>query len=143
MLTAMRRALQLAMPTAKDDPRELHVVILDNDAITRMNEDFLGHEGPTDVISFDLRDEQAFDESAETSVAGEIYVGLGVAREAARKYTTTLGYEVMLYIAHGMLHLAGEDDLEPEPKARMRAAETRVMDVLQREFNLTELFACE
>ena len=45
-----------------------------------------------------------------------------------------------LYIVHGMLHAAGEDDLEESARLSMRAAETRLLTALDREFSFAELF---
>jgi probable rRNA maturation factor len=37
----------------------------------------------------------------------------------------------LLYVAHGWLHLAGYDDLEPAARRRMRGAERRAMRILR------------
>jgi probable rRNA maturation factor len=37
----------------------------------------------------------------------------------------------MLYVVHGWLHLAGYDDLRPQKKRLMRAAEKRAMTLLR------------
>ena len=45
-----------------------------------------------------------------------------------------------LYIVHGMLHAAGEDDLEDSARLSMRAAEARLLTALAREFSFAGLF---
>jgi probable rRNA maturation factor len=85
------------------DLEEIEVSLLDDAAIAEVNERFLSHTGPTDVITFDH---------------GEILIGVGVARENAAAFGKTLKEEVALYIVHGLLHLNGWED-----KCRDEAAE--------------------
>jgi len=126
LLAMLRRAVTssgLAARAATD--AELHLVLVSAREITALNEAHLGHEGPTDVITFDLADEVAF--PGEPQTVGEIYVCLDVAAEAGERLGTGAAYETVLYCVHGMLHLTGLDDHEPAVRKRMRAAETRIM----------------
>lgn len=117
------------------DKGTLNVVITGSDEMAKMNEQFLGHHGHTDVLTFDLRDDCAFAVDDEACVA-EVYVCPEVAVEFSAKFGTTPSYELVLYIVHGMLHLAGEDDLEDEARASMRAAEKRVIDGIKERFSV-------
>jgi probable rRNA maturation factor len=145
MLKAIRLALkQIELPQTAADPAAhwaVNVVLLDDQQITDLNEQFLGHEGPTDVITFDLTEGSLQGHPQEAiRLIGEIYVSLPVAERASCQYSTGLGYEVVLYIVHGLLHLAGEDDLTPEARIGMRAAEKRVMSALSEALPLNEIF---
>ena len=52
--------------------------------------------------------------------------------------------EVALYIVHGMLHSAGEDDLDPVSRKRMRRREREVLAALEKEgFVWQEIFPGE
>lgn len=124
-----------------DVPGGVCVSFLSPAGIERVNEDFLGHHGPTDVISFDYRaeDDPGFD--AETDVSGvsddadpsiELIVCPAVAYEQAVKRGLPYAEEVALYVAHGLLHAAGYDDLNPKAKRVMRRAEKRVMAGLRK-----------
>lgn len=108
---------------------ELQIVLVDAAEITALNEAHLGHEGATDVITFDLADELAL--PGEPRTVGEIYVCLDVAVETGERLGTGAAYETVLYCVHGMLHLAGLDDHEPADRKRMRAAEARIMAELR------------
>ena len=111
----------------------LNVIVTSKATMQSMNWDFLKHDGATDVLTFDLREqEQLFEEDA----AAEIYVCPEVAFEYSTKFCTTPSYELVLYMVHGMLHLAGEDDLDDEARKSMRAAETKVMDALKLRYSL-------
>ena len=115
-----------------------NILFVGDRRMAQMNMELLGHEGTTDVITFCYFEEDMPFEKAETMV--ELIVNPeAAAREGAKRPG---GYcrEVALYIVHGMLHAAGEDDLEEGPRRSMRAAEKRVMDQLSKEFSLEELF---
>ena len=103
------------------------------------NADIVGHEGTTDVITLSWFDdpEGLFPGDPELIL---IVNPDAAAREGAERAESSYSYETALYVVHGMLHAAGEDDLEEETRLSMRAAEKRVMDQLKQEFDLEELF---
>ena len=84
--------------------------------MAEINEAFVGHSGPTDVICFDYRESKSAlpDDSAEEAVDVEIIICPAVARREAEKRSLPYAREVVLYLAHGLLHASGEDDLKPE-----------------------------
>jgi probable rRNA maturation factor len=103
-------------------PGELSLVFLTDAALARLHGEFLNDPTPTDVITF------AGDPAL--GAAGEICVSAdAAARQAAgpRAFST----ELMLYVVHGWLHLAGYDDLQPAKKRVMRRAEARALKLLQ------------
>ena len=126
----------------RDVPGGVCVSFLSPAGIERVNEDFLGHHGPTDVISFDYRaeDDPGFSDETDASEMSddgdadpsvELIVCPAVAYEQAVKRGLPYAEEVALYVAHGLLHAAGYDDLNPKAKRVMRRAEKRVMKGLR------------
>lgn len=104
---------------------ELSIVLLTDAALARLHDQFLQDPTITDVITFE--GDPAF------GTAGEICVSADAARrQVGRPDQRALSAELMLYIAHGWLHLAGYDDLVPAKKRAMRRAEARAMAVLRR-----------
>ena len=141
----LRRMTEAAAVLAglRDVPGGVCVSFLSPAGIERVNEDFLGHHGPTDVISFDYRTEDDPGFADETDVSGaaddgdadpsvELIVCPAVAYEQAMKRGLPYAEEVALYVAHGLLHAAGYDDLNPKAKRVMRRAEKRVMAGLRK-----------
>ena len=138
----------------RDVPGGVCVSFLSPAGIERVNEDFLGHHGPTDVISFDYRtgeEDPGFgledsvapeDASDDADPSVELIVCPAVAYEQAVKRGLPYAEEVALYVAHGLLHAAGYDDLNPKAKRVMRRAEKRVMKGL-REAGLIPEMKCE
>jgi len=126
-----------------DVPGGVCVSFLSPAGIARVNEDFLGHHGPTDVISFDYRaeddpgfaeepDASGMEEDGDADPSIELIVCPAVALEQALKRGLPYAEEVALYVAHGLLHAAGYDDLNPKAKRVMRRAEKRVMAGLRK-----------
>ena len=111
----------------------LSLVFLEDAALAALHAQFLGDPSATDVITF------AGDSAAEGKMAGEICVSVDAARAYAQRHGQRHGRvfaeafagELLLYVAHGWLHLAGYDDLQPEKKRLMRAAEKRAMALLR------------
>ena len=120
---------------------ELSVILIDDEQITEINETYLNHQGPTDVISFDYIED--FDEDLhsedDTYSVGDLYISLETAERQGREYGKSLNEELLLYIAHGILHLCGYDDHCDEDIREMRQAEQRVLDALRLDIGEVEL----
>ena len=101
---------------------ELSVVFLTDAALAELHGRFLDDPSTTDVITFEGL--------AEMGTAGEICVSVDTAARYALGQKTDFSRELLLYVVHGWLHLAGYDDLRPAKKRRMRAAETRALALL-------------
>ncbi|MEM0967346.1 MAG: rRNA maturation RNase YbeY [Verrucomicrobiota bacterium] len=106
---------------------ELSVVFLSDDEMGELHGTFLGDPSPTDVITFPGDPE--FEE------AGEICVGVERARDVHEENASSLAEEIILYLAHGWLHLAGYDDQSEEDRKAMRKAEADAMDHLRPVFS--------
>lgn len=86
-----------------------------------MNREFLEHDYPTDVLSFRISDEG-------DALEGEVYVDLDMAAERAPEFGTRFSHEAARYVVHGLLHLAGHDDAQPEQREHMRELENRYLE---------------
>ncbi len=111
--------------------------------MAELNAAFVGHEGPTDVICFDYRESKSElpgEDGEEDRVDVEIIVCPAVALREARKRSLPYSRELTLYLVHGLLHAAGEDDLKPELKRKMRRREHKTMNELDALFPVDALF---
>ena len=140
LLRVLREAAeltQLARVPGFGGAAELHVVLVGSRTMARLNADFLGHAGSTDVLAFELAGDGA---TPGPFVAGEIYLCPAVAAVAALRFGTSLAEECVLYAVHGMLHLTGLDDAEPAGRRAMRRAERRVMGRLRASADFGAIF---
>lgn len=97
-------------------PAEVSLAVVDNEEIHRLNAQFLEHDYPTDALSFVL-------DEGPSGLEGEIIVSAEMASQQAGRFGWEPGDELLLYVIHAALHLAGYDDLEPETEPVMRARE--------------------
>jgi rRNA maturation RNase YbeY len=82
-----------------------------------LGKEFLGHDYDTDVITFDLSEEDA------PLAEGEIYIAVAQAEAQAKEYGTTLTAELKRLAVHGALHLCGYDDSTDELRSEMSRME--------------------
>ncbi len=92
------------------------IILVSDDNIHELNKRFLKHNRSTDVITFNL-DEQEID--------GEIYISIDTAKVQAEEYKVTLTQELMRLSVHGALHLAGYNDKTKREKIIMTKLENR------------------
>ena len=107
--------------------RAVTVVLQDDAFSAEVHEAINGAKGPTDVIT---QRYDAMPGEAE-GVYGELYVNVDQAlRVAPKRRGWSAAKELLLYVAHGMDHLSGADDLKPADYDRMRRRELRWMKEL-------------
>ncbi|MCH7812605.1 MAG: rRNA maturation RNase YbeY [Planctomycetes bacterium] len=113
--------LELALRRHDCRQARLSCALVDDPEIARLNEQYLGHQGPTDVLSFDLS------EPGQPGLEGEIVVSVETARREAEKRNHDVAAEVALYCLHGALHLLGYDDAQPDQARRMHETEDELL----------------
>lgn len=93
----------------------LNIVVVNDEHLRNLHRDYLSDDSYTDVMTFNL--------SEGNAIEGEIYISADRAAVQAREFGVTLSEEVGRLIIHGLLHLAGYQDLEPPQRAQMREKE--------------------
>ena len=88
------------------EPRNVSVLITDNEEIHGLNLEYRGKDAPTDVLSFPLFDEEG---NLDEEELGDIVISLERAVAQAEEYNHSLKREVAFLTAHSMLHLLGYD----------------------------------
>jgi probable rRNA maturation factor len=154
-IAALVRAISAALDAGEAPmPASVSLILTDDIEITRLNEQHMGHDGPTDVLSFPMLPPSAFpahqgQDPALRSMAqprfatppgarthvGDIVVSVERAIEQAeqgrggqtgdRRWSPA--DELRLLVTHGALHLCGWDHALPDEEAPMRALERRLL----------------
>ena len=115
---AAQQAADLALTHAAGDDTALfhlatlEIALVDDATSARVHQEFMNVEGPTDVITFHH---------------GEIVIGAQVAQRQAAEYGESLAREILRYIVHGLLHLAGHDDRLAHERAAMESAQEAIV----------------
>lgn len=125
---AARAALAVGLP--RRTRARACVALVTDSAIARLNNAFLGKDGPTDVLAFPQLPGDARRIKAALRVRRSAAVALGdvaVARTAcargARESRKPFADHVAHLVVHGTLHLLGHDHARPAETARMRRLE--------------------
>lgn len=112
---------------------EVSITFVDDQEIARLNQEYRGKEGPTDVLSFECDNtpmpEDAFAPGQEPVYSlGDIVIAVDVAERQAEIYGTTFEREICILTIHGLLHLCGFDHIEPEDAAVMEPLEDKLRE---------------
>ncbi|MBI4908084.1 MAG: rRNA maturation RNase YbeY [Acidobacteria bacterium] len=103
-------------------------VLVSNDArLHQLNRDFLGHDYPTDVLSFP---------NADRVPLGEVAISVNRAAAQAADFGHTVNDEIEILMLHGALHLMGMD--HETDKGAMARAEKKWRELLALPRALTE-----
>jgi probable rRNA maturation factor len=116
--------------------------------MAKVNWNFLRHEGSTDVITFDYTDGDGESNTVPADGAhgvtrptlhGELFICVDEAVFQAKQFGTRWQSEVVRYVVHGVLHLRGHDDMQPDLRRKMKRTENRLVRVLAQRFSLAQL----
>lgn len=94
---------------------DITYVFTDDEGELRVNQQFLGHDYYTDVITFDY--------SSQNVISGDIFISLDMIKHNAEQVGTIFVDELMRIMIHGVLHLTGQGDKTPDTKAVMTEKE--------------------
>lgn len=111
---------------------ELSLTFVDVDEMAELNSEFMGQQGPTDVLSFPL--DADLDLGSRPAVPGmpvmlgDVVICPEVAQRAAADHAGTLIDEIALLVVHGILHVLGHDHDEEPRTSIMRSRELELLE---------------
>jgi len=97
----------------------LDIIFCSDQRLLAINQDFLGHNYYTDIITFNL--------GSNTAIEGEIYISVDRVRENALGLKENFKTELHRVIFHGALHLCGFKDKSPREITVMRQKEAEYL----------------
>jgi len=121
---------------------QINLVVVADDEMAQLHEQYTGVPGTTDVLTFDMADSAAEGGSppgsaSETKIIeADIILCLDEAKRQATSRSHETRHELLLYAVHGLMHLLGEDDHNEADYQRMHARE----DALLKELGFGPLF---
>jgi probable rRNA maturation factor len=90
----------------------VEISIVSDEVIAQVHQDFMDIPGATDVITFEH---------------GEIVISAQTARVYAAMFSNSFEKELMLYIIHGLLHLAGHEDADLDEQKVMEEIQVQIL----------------
>ena len=103
---------------------EIGYMFVDDEKILEVNNEYLGHDYYTDIITFD------YDEG--DTISGDLVISLDTVRTNAEKFGKDYNEELHRVIIHGILHLCGINGKGPGEREIMEAAENKALALLER-----------
>jgi probable rRNA maturation factor len=88
---------------------------VDDEALLKMNVQYLNHNTYTDIITFDY--------SEGKKISGDIFISVDRVKENAEKFDVSFEEEFHRVIIHGVLHLCGYMDKSKSDSELMRRKE--------------------
>ena len=101
---------------------EIGYMFVSDEKILQVNNEYLGHDYYTDIITFD------YDEG--TVINGDIVISLDTVRTNSEQFGKTYDDELHRVIIHGILHLCGINDKGPGEREIMEANENKALALL-------------
>ena len=100
---------------------EVGYMFVDDEKILEVNNEYLGHDYYTDIITFD------YDE--DDIINGDLVISLDTVKSNAVLFGKTYEEELFRVIIHGILHLCGINDKGPGEREIMEAAENKALEM--------------
>ena len=98
---------------------EIGYLFVNDEKILEVNNEYLGHDYYTDIITFD------YDEGNQ--INGDLVISLDTVRSNAKLFGKPYEEELYRVIIHGVSHLCGINDKGPGERELMEAAENRAL----------------
>ena len=113
---------------------DVTIVITDDETVAELNLNFLGKDGPTDVLSFpahNYEDDFALPpDEAISSYLGDVIIAMPFTQRQAQMAGRSLQNELALLVVHGVLHLLGYDHATDAEKDEMWSRQNAILSGL-------------
>jgi probable rRNA maturation factor len=111
---------------------QLSILIVDDDQIAELNETYLNHSGPTNVISFPMQEGRFSD--ITPGLLGDVVISVDTAHREAVDAEMEMADRFDQLLIHGILHLVGYDHVNSkEAAAAMEKKSDELMERIGKE----------
>jgi probable rRNA maturation factor len=110
------------------------ILFVDEKEMTKQHIRWMNESGPTDVMSFPMDDVKLEDSKLrqKQAILGDIIICPTVALKDARKQGINPAYHLIFLVAHGILHLLGQDHQQKKHRLVMQKREQGIMNSLRK-----------
>lgn len=130
----IKDAIEESLRYFETSPQVQLTIVFESDELLRqLNQQYLGIDAPTDVLSFSA---DYTDPETGHRYLGDILISVPRALEQAMAGAHPLEDELQLLVVHGVLHLLGYDHAEAEDKEQMQAAQSEILQRLGSELKV-------
>ena len=101
----------------------LTYIFCSDEHILEVNRQFLSHDYYTDVITFDY--------TMGKTLAGDVFISVDTVASNAEQAGCIFSCELHRILVHGLLHLTGQNDKQPDDKQQMTDKENLALSKLR------------
>lgn len=94
----------------------LNYIFCDDAKILKVNKAYLDHDYYTDIITFDLSEE-------EGTIEADIFISIDTVKSNAEELNCSFEHELARVMSHGVFHLLGFNDKTDSEQQQMRSLE--------------------
>jgi len=99
----------------------INFIFCSDDYLLQVNRQYLEHDYYTDIITFDYVEGKI--------ISGDIFVSVDRVADNANKFLVSFDEELRRILVHGILHLLGYPDKQPEEKKLMTEKEDQYLAI--------------
>lgn len=103
----------------------INYIFCSDEYLHNINEEYLNHDTYTDIITFDLREEEE-----KQPIEADIFISTERVQENSTSLEVSFERELSRVMIHGVLHLIGFKDKTKKEKEIMRREETKAIELL-------------
>ena len=118
LVSELRARAQAMLEALNLNNAELSILLCGDRTIRRLNRDYRDKDRPTDVLAFEMGEPFP---GAVGVLLGDVVISLPTAKRQARVKDWPLVEEITFLLAHGLLHLLGQDHRDRAQERRMEA----------------------
>jgi rRNA maturation RNase YbeY len=104
--------------------KELNYIFCSDEYLYQINQQYLNHNTYTDIITFDNSEEAKL-------IEGDIFISIERIKENALREKNSFDKEILRVMCHGLLHLMGYKDKNPNDKTLMRQREDESISLFE------------
>ncbi len=119
--------VELALKKEKLINVNFNIILVDNQKIKEINQQYRNQNKVTDVITFALEDE-TWPQLNEIRILGDIYISIEQAKQQAKKYQHSFFRELAFLTIHGFYHLLGYNHESEEDEKIMFQKQEEVLE---------------
>ena len=122
-IPAVQKKAQAILNALECPDGELSVLLVDDPRIAELNETYLNHQGPTNVISFPMREGDGANLHPE--LLGDVVISMDTCAQEAEMGEIPTERRFYELLVHGILHLFGYDHVHSEAEADVMESKSR------------------
>ena len=115
----LEKTVKLVSNEISLNAESLVYIFVTDDYLAEMHGRYLNDPDKTDVITFNLGYEK---------IEGEIYISYESAIEQAQEFGVSFDEEITRLMIHGLLHLAGYNDIDRDDRIKMKSIENNLVN---------------